>query len=70
MPVCVMLVSSRSDVVFNPSAGAVTDHSQLAKNIDPNFKFQLYVEDPATEKQYSFYRIVWDNSESEHTLEI
>ena len=45
MPVCVQFVSSRSGIVFNPSAGAITDHSQSAKNIDPYFKPQLYVED-------------------------
>ena len=46
MPVCVMFVSSRSGIVFNPSASAITDHSQSAKDIDPYFKSQLYVEDP------------------------
>ena len=38
-------VSSRSGIVFNPSAGAITDNSQSAKDIDPYFKSQLYVED-------------------------
>ena len=37
----VLLVSSRSGIVFNPSAGAITDHSQSAKDIDPYFKSQL-----------------------------
>ena len=46
MPVCVLFVSSRSGIVFNSSAGAITDHSQLAKDIDPYFKSQLYVENP------------------------
>ena len=46
MPVCVLFVSSRSSIVFNSSAGAITDHSQSAKDIDPYFKSQLYVEDP------------------------
>ena len=46
MPVRVLFVSCRSGIVFNPSAGAITDHSQSAKDIDPYFKFQLYVEDP------------------------
>ena len=51
MPVCVYcLVSSRSDIVFNPSAGAITDHSQSVKDIDPYFKFQFYVEDPGYQK--------------------
>ena len=57
MPVCALFVSSRSGIVFSPSAGAITDHSQSAKDIDPYFKSQLYVEDPATESRYSFYRI-------------
>ena len=46
MPVCVLFVSSRSGIVFNPSAGAITDRSQSAKDVDPYFKSQLYVEDP------------------------
>ena len=46
MAMCVLFLSSRSGVVFNPSAGAITDHSQSAKDIDPYFKSQLYVEDP------------------------
>ena len=50
MPVCVLFVSSRSDVVFNPSAGAITYQSQLAKDIDPYFKSQLYAEDPDRRK--------------------
>ena len=45
MPVCVLFVSSRSGIVFNPSAGAIIDHSQSAKDIDPYFKSLLYVED-------------------------
>ena len=48
MSVCVLFVSSRSGTVFNPNAGAITDHSQSAKDIDPYFKSQLYVEDPIT----------------------
>ena len=50
---CVCCVSSRSGIVFNPSAGAITDHSQSAKDIDPHFRSQLYVENPATESRYS-----------------
>ena len=46
MPVCVLFASSRSSIVFNQSAGAITDHSQSAKDIDPYFRSQLYVEDP------------------------
>ena len=56
MPVCVLFVSIRSVIVFNPSAGAITDPSRSAKDIDPYFKSQLYVwRIPATESQYSFY---------------
>ena len=43
---CVLFVSSRSGIVFNPSAGEITDYNQSAKDIDPYFKSQLYVEDP------------------------
>ena len=45
MPVCVLFVSSRSSIIFSSSVGAITDHSQSAKDIDPYFKSQLYVED-------------------------
>ena len=41
---CVLCVSSNSGIVFNPSTGAITDHSQSAKDIDPYFKSQLYME--------------------------
>ena len=41
MPVCVLFVSNRPAIVFNPSAGAITDHSQSAKIIDPYFKSKL-----------------------------
>ena len=57
MPVCVLFVSSRSGIVFNPSAGAITDDSQSAKDIDPYFKSQLYVEDHGYQSRYSFYRM-------------
>ena len=50
MPVCVLFVSSRSGIVFNSIAGAITDHSQSKKDIDPYFKFQLYVEDTGHRK--------------------
>ena len=50
MPVCVLFVSSRSSIVFNWSAGVITDHSQSAKDIDPSFKPQLYVKDPGHRK--------------------
>ena len=51
MPVCVYcFVSSWWGFVYNPSAGAITDQSQSAKDIDPYFKSQLYVEDPCHRK--------------------
>ena len=59
--VCVLFVSNRSGIVFNPCASAFTDHSQSAKDIDPYFKSPLYAEDPGR-------RIV--NPGSERTTEI
>ena len=50
MLVCILFVSSRSDIVFNPSLGAITDQSQSAKDIDSYVKSQLYVEDPGHRK--------------------
>ena len=47
---CVLFVTSRSGIVFNPGASVIADHSQSAKNIDPYFNSQLYVEDPPAEK--------------------
>ena len=47
---CVLFVSSRSGIVFNPSADAITDYSQSAKDIDPYFKSQFYVVDPGHRK--------------------
>ena len=46
MLVCALFVSSRSGIVFNPSDGVISDHSQPAKDIDPYFKSRLYVDDP------------------------
>ena len=43
MPICVLFVSGRWGIVFNLSASAITDDSQLAKDIDPYVKSQLYV---------------------------
>ena len=70
MPVCVLSVSSRSGIVFNPSAGTITDHSQSVKDIDPYFKSQLYVENPVHRKpvRYSFYRIGRVNTKSERKI--
>ena len=50
MLVCVLFVSSRSGVIFNPSAGAVTNHSQSVKDIELGFKIQVYVKDPGHRK--------------------
>ena len=47
---CVYCLSSRSGIVFNPRAGAITNHSQSAKDLDPNVKSQLYVEDSGHQK--------------------
>ena len=45
--VCVLFVSSRSDIVLNTNASAITDHSQSEKEIyDTYFKSQLIVEGP------------------------
>ena len=48
--VCVLFVSSRSGIVFNPIVSVITDHSQSANDIDPYFKSQLYAEDPGRRK--------------------
>ena len=50
MSVCVLFVSSSSGIVFKPSTGAITDHSQSGKDIGPYLKSQLYVEDPGRRK--------------------
>ena len=50
MPVCLLFLSSMSGIVFNPSAGEITDHNQLVKDVDLYFKSQLYVEDPSHRK--------------------
>ena len=51
----VLFVSSRSGIIFNPSAGAITDHIQSAKDRDLYFKSQLYVEDPGQRKPVLIY---------------
>ena len=64
-------LSIRSGIVFNPSAGAITDRSQSAKDVDPYFKSQLYVKDPGHRKPwYSFHRMARVNPESERMTEI
>ena len=55
--VCIVFVSSRLGIVFNPSAGSITDHSHSAKDIDPYFKSQLYMDDPGSESRYSVYQM-------------
>ena len=68
--VCVLFVSSRSGIVFNSSAGAITDHSQSAKDIDPHFKSPLYVEDPGHRKPVLILPNELSKPESERTTEI
>ena len=70
MPACVLFVSSRSRIVFNPSAGAITDHSQSANDIDQYFKSRLYVEDHGHRTPVIFYRLSWVNLKSARTTEI
>ena len=43
----ILFVSRTSDIVFNRSAGEITDQSQSSKNIDLYIKSQLYLKDPA-----------------------
>ena len=45
MPVCVLLVSSTSGIIFNSRADVIINHSQSAKDIDPYMKYQLYMDD-------------------------
>ena len=45
MLVCTQFVSIMLGIVLNPSVGAITDSSRLAKCIDPYFKSKLYLED-------------------------
>ena len=37
-------------ILFVSSSGAIIDHSQSTKDIDPYFKSKLYVEDPEHRK--------------------
>ena len=46
----VLFMSSTSGIVFNQSAGAITDYRQSAKEVDPYFKSQPYVEDSGHRK--------------------
>ena len=41
---------STSGIVFNPSAGAITDHSQSMKDKDSSFKSHFYVAKPGHRK--------------------
>ena len=50
MHVGILLVSSTSGIVLNPSAGAMTDDSQSAKDRDLYFKSQLCAKDPGHRK--------------------
>ena len=67
MLVCGLFICSSSGIVFNSSAGLIIDHIQSAKDIDPYFKFQLYVQDPSHRKPVLIYRMGWENPESERT---
>ena len=67
MPMCVLFVSSRSDIVVNTSSDAITDHNQSAKDIDPYLSPSSIWRTPATESRYSFYRM---GPESERMIEI
>ena len=58
MSVCVLFVSNASGIVFNPSAGAITDHNQSVKDIDTYFKSKLYVTDPGHRKPVLILPIV------------
>ena len=70
MPVCVLFVSNRSGIVFNPRAGAITDDCQSAKDIDQYFSLSSMCRTPATESRYSLDRLGQVNPESERTTEI
>ena len=48
--VCVLFVSSAADIVFIPSASAITDQSQSAKYLYQYFKSLHYVDDPGHRK--------------------
>ena len=61
MPVCVLFVFNILGIIFNPRVGAISEHSQSAKNIDLYFKSQFYVKALATESQYPFYWMGWVN---------
>ena len=50
MPVRVLFVSSTSSIVFSLERRGIIDYSQSAKDIDPYFKSQLYVEDTSKRK--------------------
>ena len=43
--VCVLFVSSSSDIGFNSSASAITVNNQLAKDLDQYLKTEFHVED-------------------------
>ena len=71
MPVCVLFLSSRSVIVFKSSAGAITDHSQSAKDIYPYFKSQLHVKDTGHRKPVLILlNVLSKPGESERTTEI
>ena len=73
MPMCILIVSRTSGIIFSPNTNAIIDHSQLMKDIDSYVKSILSpssVQGPATISRYSFYRMGRVNLESEFTIEI
>ena len=56
---CVLFASSTSGIVFKPSAGAITYHSQTAKDRGSSMQ-----RTPATESRYSFNRIDRENPDN------
>ena len=56
--VCVLFVSSRSVIVFNPIVSVITDKRQSAKDIDQYFKSQLYVKEPASRKDGAYFTVL------------
>ena len=55
---CVSSLSSTLNIAFNSRKVASTDNSPSTNDIDPYFKSYVCMHrTPATESQYSFYRI-------------
>ena len=54
---CVLFAPRTSSIVFNPSAGAITDHSQSANGIFPTKSPGSTRPVPTVESRYSFYEM-------------